>query len=120
MSSNCPCHEPSQSPVDYKNMQAVTTIINPSTLGRDLKKVLVFQSLANGTVGYEQHEFDDQQQLNAQGYSKGVNGNYDEQPAPLTPIIKFGSNLVSLIIDDTVRIYGVSAHTGAISRDPIT
>ncbi|KAI0149614.1 hypothetical protein GGR57DRAFT_515055 [Xylariaceae sp. FL1272] len=116
---SCKCHaqepsQPAQPPVDYKGMQAVTTIINPSTLGRDLKKVVVFQSLANGTVGYQQLEFDDQQPLSTQEYGKGVNGNYDEQPAPLAPIIKFGSNIVSLIIDDTVHVYGVSAHTGAI------
>ncbi|KAI6772936.1 hypothetical protein HG530_003894 [Fusarium avenaceum] len=37
----------------------------------------------------------------SQGYGQGVVGNYDE-PSPLSPVIKFGSNIVSITIDDTL------------------
>ncbi|KAM6515603.1 hypothetical protein FALCPG4_013822 [Fusarium falciforme] len=107
---NCGCHPPSGDKPDYKKMQALTAILNPG----NTSKVLLYQSLtANGTLGYEQAAFSPKHDVKSQGYGQGVVGNYEE-PSPLSPVIKFGSNIVSMIIDDTVHVYGVSAHTNSL------
>lgn len=105
MSANCACgntHHPSvPTPVNYDEMQAVTTIINPATVGKEEEKVLVYQSLKkNGTLGYEQLP-SHKTELKAQSLGNVV-GNYDENPSPLTPVLKWKSNLVSLVINDIV------------------
>jgi hypothetical protein len=107
MSNNCGCHQNGSNGAaqekDYSKMQALTAILNPQTVGRPKKepKVLLYQSLPNGTLGYEQAVFSSSQQVKSQGYGQGVVGNY-ESPSPLTPVLRFGSNLVSLVIDDIV------------------
>ncbi|KAH7188099.1 uncharacterized protein B0J16DRAFT_370102 [Fusarium flagelliforme] len=118
MSAQCACgntHHPGvPTPTNYHEMQAVTTIINPATVGKDEEKVLVFQSLKqNGTLGFEQLPAQ-KTELKSQSWGS-VYGNYDENPSPLTPVLKYKSNLVSLVINDIVHVYGVAAHTGAIS-----
>ncbi|KIL89182.1 hypothetical protein FAVG1_07576 [Fusarium avenaceum] len=108
--NNCGCHPPSGNKPDYQKMQALTAILNPG----NTSKVLLYQSLTtNGTLGYEQAAFSPKHDVKAQGYGSGVTGHYEE-PSPLSPVIKFGSNIVSLIVEDTVHIYGVSAHTNSL------
>ncbi|KAH7217529.1 hypothetical protein BKA60DRAFT_648851 [Fusarium oxysporum] len=117
MSNNCGCHQnpPSSGPApvkhDYSKAQALTAILNPG----NQKKVLLYQTLTvNGTLGYEYATFSPDQSVKSQGYNQGVVGNYDEQPSPLSPVTKWGSNIVSMVMDGVVNVYGVSAHTNSM------
>jgi len=105
MSAQCACgntHHPNvPTPANYNEMQAVSTIINPATAKGASPQVLIYQSLRqNGTLGYEQVP-SNKTELKAQSWGN-VTGNYDENPSPLTPVLKYQSNIVSLVINDIV------------------
>ncbi|KAJ4178187.1 hypothetical protein NW755_013378 [Fusarium falciforme] len=87
----------SEKPADVE-MQAVTAILNPDTTARDAK-VIVFQSLPNRTLGFEQVEFT-KRKLEAQ--RDGDVQGYYEAPYPDAPVLKAKSNLVSRVYDDIV------------------
>ncbi|CVL08287.1 uncharacterized protein FMAN_05093 [Fusarium mangiferae] len=102
MSTTCNCHSnntngATQQNVDYSKMHALTAILNPQTLGRAGKKskVLLYQSLTQ-------------------------NGSWNSCPGQpwqsftMSPVLKLGSNLVSLVVDDVVHVYGVTAHDSSI------
>ncbi|KAM6536270.1 hypothetical protein FALCPG4_002280 [Fusarium falciforme] len=82
----------SEKPTDVE-MQAVTAILNPDTTARDAK-VIVFQSPPNRTLGFEQ--------------------GYYEAPYPYAPVLKAKSNHVSMVYDDIVHVYSVSADSKTI------
>ncbi|KAK4466752.1 hypothetical protein QBC42DRAFT_323563 [Cladorrhinum samala] len=114
--SQCSCHPsfptPAQPP-NYKDMQAIAAIVNPDTVGRvdaDGKpagqQVILFQSLPNGTLGFDQVQFNgDHGDLSKQN-EDGVIGYYTN-PSKLVPTLKFGSSLATVVLDDVVRTYGV-------------
>ncbi len=123
MSSNafCHCHPAPSGPSapvapDYKEkMVAVSAILNPETVAintyasaevkkanKKLKtetKVILFQSLYNGTVGYDQVSFEPHDKLHSR--QKGdVVGFYGEKGVPT---LKFRSTLTSVLVNNLVR-----------------
>ncbi|KAF4982146.1 hypothetical protein FZEAL_2169 [Fusarium zealandicum] len=115
MNSNCSCH-PAHGPngPDYSKFQAVTVILNPDTVSRqdEPTKAIVFQSLPNGTLGFEQIDFK-RAKLGAQEDGE-VTGYYKPNPSPLAPVLQYKSNLVSLVYDDMIHVYGVTADPKSI------
>ena len=123
MSSNgfCLCHPAPSAPEaqkapDYKErMVAVSAILNPETVAintyasaevkkanKKLKtetKVILFQSLYNGTVGYDQVSFEPHDKLHSR--QKGdVVGFYGEKGG--VPTLKFRSTLTSVVVNNIV------------------
>lgn len=108
MANTCNCHNNSssgaaQQKVDYSEMQALTAVLNPESVNRgdNKSKVIIYQSLSsNGTLGFEQSVFAERS-VRKQGEGQGVFGNYG-QPSPFSPVLKFGSTLVSMVVDGIV------------------
>jgi len=85
----------------YEEMQALTAILNPDTLDREgvERKIMLFQSLPNGTLGYDQLEFDD---VKLKAQKIGEVAGYYEKPSKLVPTLKYRSSIVSMVYDDVV------------------
>jgi len=85
-------------------MQAITAILNPNTVGRGEgteEEMMLFQSLPNKSLGYDQFEVDDSNKIKPQQQG-GVNGYYDHKVK--VPTLKFQSKLISLKVDNIVRL----------------
>ncbi|KAK4675913.1 hypothetical protein QC764_506500 [Podospora pseudoanserina] len=110
--SSCTCHgsfpTPAQPP-KYTDMQAIAAVVNPDTVDRGDsvdQQVILFQSLPNGTLGFDQVQFNgDHGDLSKQN-EDGVIGYY-VNPSKMVPTLKFGSSLATVVLDDVVRTYGV-------------
>ncbi len=123
MSANafCHCHPPPSSaaaPPNYRQMVALSAVLNPETVALNTfavndkraekletePKVILFQSLYNGTVGFDQVQFAPQHgKLHVQDKDKGeVVGFYGEKGVPT---LKFGSTLTSVVVNNIVSTH---------------
>ncbi|KAF5010621.1 hypothetical protein FDECE_3223 [Fusarium decemcellulare] len=113
MSNNCGCNHSASGPApdaqpNYGEMQAISAILNPLTVGKPKPKIQIWQSLANGTLGFDQLELDSVKLKTQEvGDVKGYYGT-----GRIAPTLRYTTNLVTLVFDDIVNVYGVTKIDG--------